>query len=241
MSDERLVERPDATPPGFEDLVADDADEDGGDLGQGLADRGGRARPDPTPRPRRDPPAVVATVQPLLIELEEVDLVPLMAWELALPGDRRAAMDRLSKGERYRMMTREAMDRDMRADDARPPEDRHYDFPALFDSTYGQLRERGAAEAQRRALQAALATAARRLWEDETLHLTAEQLAGHLGTSQRELADWLGWTPERLQAADAERRADRAPRGSVPDDTPDPHGIARRDSPALAKEETSDA
>lgn len=221
MGDDKLIELQELAPPEFADVVPDDAEDDG-ELGGAPSTAGPRPAPG-TGRARRDPPTAVATVTPLLIELEDVDLFPLRPWELALPPERRPEMDRLGKGDRWRAMVRDALDRDMAADDARAPADRHYDFPALFTATYGQLRARGDAAAERQAVMTALATAARRLWADEALTLSTAQLAGHLGVGQRELADLLGWTPERLAAADRERRARGiSPRDIPPDEEEEP-------------------
>lgn len=132
--------------------------------------------------------------------------IPLGPWLMALDADQLEQVRTLSENEQWVLMISGALDRDMRADDARDPEARHYDWPHYFDVTYGALRDRGAEAAARRRLLAAMRPIARGLWDDAGLRLTADRLAGHLACTQDTLAEWLGLTPERLAAEDAARQ-----------------------------------
>ncbi len=204
ISDERLIETPDA--PEWGALTEDDAEE-AGELGQ-LGQTPRRAAPAAEARPaRRGPlPGAVGTWATLNIELPRHLQLPLGPWTEALPAERQEQVRALAESDQWVLMVTEALDRDMRADDARDPDGRHYNWPLYFDATYGALRDRGAEAAARRRLADAMRPIARGLWDDPGLHLTADRMAGLLACTQDTLADWLGVTPERLAVEDAARQ-----------------------------------
>ncbi len=198
-----MIEQPDA--PNWGDLSADDPEE-AGDLGPTAR----RPREASAERPAREGGALrtaVATAQPIMVELTRDLFAPLDPWTYALGPERAAELSTYDEGERWVVMVREALNRDMEADDARDPEHRHYDFPHYFYASFKTLRGQGEERAQRRAIATAIGGVAQALWADPALRLTAERLAAHLACTQDELAAWLGVTPERLAAEDAGRQA----------------------------------